>query len=63
MPLRQSPNLASKVSGSGTFRRYGIPQMSATTGSGSVVLTEGNASNIKITTPIDLAVAEIVLKG
>ena len=36
MPLRQSPNLASNVSGSGTFRRYGIPQMSATTGSGSV---------------------------
>ena len=33
------------------------------TGTGSVVLTEGNASNIKITTPIDLAVAEIVLKG
>ena len=33
------------------------------TGTWSVILTEGNASNIKITTPIDLAVAEIVLKG
>lgn len=32
-------------------------------GLGKVVLTEGNAANIKITTPADMAVAQILLKG
>lgn len=32
-------------------------------GRGTVILTAGSAANIKITTPMDLSVAEILLKG
>lgn len=32
------------------------------TGTGRVVLTEGNTANLKITTPVDLAIAEVLLR-